>query len=933
MDIVTIDFETYYDKDYSLSKLTTEEYVRSEQFEIIGVGIKVNDDPVETFTGDFESTRQFVRSLDYSDKAILCHNTAFDGAILSWKMGIRPKLWLDTLSMARPEYKVTVGGSLAALTKYFRLGEKGTEVVQALGKHRLAFSPQELAAYMDYCANDVELTYQLFKKLRKGFPVQEIMVIDQTIRMYTEPRIILDRSLLKIHLKQVRERKQELIKALPFEGDEADIKSVLMSNDKFAKLLALFDVDPPMKKSPTTGNAAYAFAKTDQGLLDLLEHPDDRVQALVAARLGNKSTIEETRTERLIQTAERGPLPILLNFYGAHCVPGDTEVLTRCGWVPLNSWPGGDIAQWREDNSIEFLPASRYVGPEVDQWVESTARYMPVHMTLGHTVPTYMHGSKAFKTIKAFELVPKGSTYVPNAGVLTDEEHQLTSIQTRVIVMVQADGSYETNTSYGRKLTIFVKKPRKIVRARELLTEAGIPFSEQTYPSTPDYVRFIVKHRDLPEWLDGRYKFFGPWVLSTHKKAFMDEIYKWDGWAQGGQYLYSTSVKSNADWVQTVAHLSGFGCSIHIKKQRGNRETNYVAAFRARSECMVKRNQVKVVHDRKQAYCAETQTGFWLAKANGHIFITGNTGRFSGGDKLNLQNFPSRNDNTLRRTLCAPKGHVLVAVDSSQIEARMCAYIAQEERLLDSFRNGRDVYSEFATDAYGYPVTKAQKKERFVGKTCILGLQYGVGGPKLQQTLKLGQGGMKVELAINEAYDLISLYRNKYTQIPLLWRKCEVALQSIINHRSGQLHPNLLYYDEHGFEFPNGLRFQYPALEFGAGGFTYVADSRNYRKVVKNKFTNNEDITRTHLYGAKVVENLTQALARIVITEQMVRIGQQYPVAFQVHDEIIAVVPENEADHALTWMLKEMSVPPKWAPDLPVACEGGYGYNYGEIEK
>jgi len=627
MDIVTIDFETYYDKDYSLSKLTTEEYVRSEQFEIIGVGIKVNDDPVETFTGDFEYTRQFVRSLDYSDKAILCHNTAFDGAILSWKMGIRPKLWLDTLSMARPEYKVTVGGSLAALTKYFRLGEKGTEVVQALGKHRLAFSPQELAAYMDYCANDVELTYQLFKKLRKGFPVQEIMVIDQTIRMYTEPRIILDRSLLKIHLKQVKERKQELIKALPFGGDEADIKSVLMSNDKFAKLLALFDVDPPVKKSPTTGKEAYAFAKTDQGLLDLLEHPDDRVQALVAARIGNKSTIEETRTERLIQTAERGPLPILLNYYGAH------------------------------------------------------------------------------------------------------------------------------------------------------------------------------------------------------------------------------------------------------------------------------------------------------------------TGRFSGGDKLNLQNFPSRNDNTLRRTLCAPRGHVLIAVDSSQIEARMCAYIAQEEKLLDSFRNGRDVYSEFATDAYGYPVTKAQKKERFVGKTCILGLQYGVGGPKLQQTLKLGQGGMKVELDTNEAYDLASLYRNKYTQIPLLWRKCEVALQNIINHRSGQLHPNLLYHDEHGFEFPNGLRFQYPALEFSAGGFTYVADSRNYRKVVKNKFTNNEDITRTHLYGAKVVENLTQALARIVITEQMVRIGQQYPVAFQVHDEIIAVVPENEADHALTWMLKEMSVPPKWAPDLPVACEGGYGYNYGEIEK
>lgn len=626
MDIVTIDFETYYDKDYSLSKVTTEEYVRSPQFEIIGVGIKVNDDPVETFTGDFETTRQFVRSLDYSDKAILCHNTAFDGAILSWKMGIKPKLWLDTLSMARPMHKVTVGGSLAALTAYYKLGEKGREVIAALGKHRCDFTERELAAYMGYCANDVELTYKLFHKLKKGFPPQEIMVIDQTIRMYTEPKIVLDKSLLKIHLKQVRERKQALLDKIPT-NDTEGLKKVLMSNDKFARLLRLLGVEPPMKTSPTTGNQTYAFAKTDKGMLALLEHPDEQVQAFVAARLGNKSTIEETRTERLIATAERGPLPILLNYYGAH------------------------------------------------------------------------------------------------------------------------------------------------------------------------------------------------------------------------------------------------------------------------------------------------------------------TGRFSGGDKLNLQNFPSRQDNTLRRALRAPKGYVLCAVDSSQIEARMCAYIAQEEKLVDSFRNGRDVYSEFATDAYGYQVTKAQKKERFVGKTCILGLQYGVGKAKLRDTLALGQGGMKVVMSEAEAADLVRLYRDKYTQIVSLWRKCEVMLKNLIHKRSGQLHPNLLYYDEDGIQFPNGLRFQYHGLDIEDNEFTYISDARQWRKHVKNKFTGSEDVGKTKIYGAKVVENIVQALARIVISEQMVRIGKQYQVLFQVHDEIICLVPEDEADHALEWMLKEMSVPPSWAPDLPVACEGGYAKNYGEIDK
>ena len=143
MDIVTIDFETYYDRDYSLSKITTEAYVRHPGFEVIGVGVKVNDGPVDTYTGD--NPGKFLKSLDYSDKAILCHNTLFDGAILSWHFGINPKLWLDTLSMARPTHQSTVGGSLKALSQHYELGQKGTEVINALGKRRADFTPSEMS--------------------------------------------------------------------------------------------------------------------------------------------------------------------------------------------------------------------------------------------------------------------------------------------------------------------------------------------------------------------------------------------------------------------------------------------------------------------------------------------------------------------------------------------------------------------------------------------------------------------------------------------------------------------------------------------------------------------------------------------------------------------------------------------------------------------
>lgn len=325
MDIVTIDFETYYDRDYSLSKITTESYVRSPLFEVIGVGVKVNDGPVDTYTGD--NPGKFLKSLDYSDKAILCHNTLFDGAILSWKFGIKPKLWLDTLSMARPKHQSTVGGSLKALAQHYELGQKGEEVILAIGKRRKDFGPAELAAYMRYCANDVDLTYALFKKLRKGFPVSELRIIDSTLRMYTEPMIELDVDKLGTHLTVVQAEKQALLDTLGGKG-----KDILMSNDKFAKLLRRCGVEPPTKISGTTGKEAFAFAKTDLDFLALQDHHNPVVQTLVAARLGLKSTLEETRTARFIGVAGRGRLPIALSYYGAHtgrfsgCLTGDTMV-------------------------------------------------------------------------------------------------------------------------------------------------------------------------------------------------------------------------------------------------------------------------------------------------------------------------------------------------------------------------------------------------------------------------------------------------------------------------------------------------------------------------------------------------------------------------------------------------------------------------------
>ena len=310
--MITLDFETYYSKTYSLSKLTTEEYVNGDEFEVIGVGIKVDSKPTIFYTGTKEELKAYLDLYDMPNQILLCHNTFFDATILSEYFGITAKRYLDTLSMARAIHGISVGGSLAKLAEHYGIGVKGTEVVNALGKHLKDFTEEELTRYGEYCVNDVDLTYDLFHKLMPHFNTQELSLIDITIKMATNPTLTIDLPMLESYLHEVRTKKEDLLSRVTADKKE------LMSNPKFAALLEGLGVDVPMKVSPTTGKLTYAFAKTDDGLKDLLEHENIEVQALVATRLGVKSTIEETRTERFIGIAKRtNYLPIPLNYYGA----------------------------------------------------------------------------------------------------------------------------------------------------------------------------------------------------------------------------------------------------------------------------------------------------------------------------------------------------------------------------------------------------------------------------------------------------------------------------------------------------------------------------------------------------------------------------------------------------------------------------------------
>ncbi len=613
MNLITLDFETYYDTGFSLSRLTTEEYIRSSEFEMIGVGVKVNDAPAYWVSGSRETIFNSLKKLPWRDSMLLCHNTMFDGAILAWFCKISPAMYLDTLCMARALHGVDAGGSLKALAERYEIGEKGEEVIHAKGKRLIDFQPDELHRYGQYCINDVELTYKLFSKMAKHFSQQEIKLIDTTLRMFTHPMLYIDTQLLEERLAELKQEKQDLLAGLIDKlecADEEEVRQKLASNPKFAALLKDFGVEPPMKVSPRTGKETYALAKNDEGFIALTEHED--------------TFIQQSRIQRFIDVAARNGnrMPVPLKYYGAH------------------------------------------------------------------------------------------------------------------------------------------------------------------------------------------------------------------------------------------------------------------------------------------------------------------TGRWAGSDKINFQNLPSRDKKkkALKNAVVAPDGYVVINSDSSQIEARILVWLAGQTDVVQMFAEGRDVYSEFATKVYNRKISKADPIERFVGKTCILGLGYGTGAAKLQHTLKTQPPGAVIEL--DEAKRIVNIYREENDKIPDLWNECDRVLQDLIDGpvRGERDWVKKPYYigaqkcvkaTPEGILLPSGFYIRYPELKLD----TSEDKSRMVYKSRKGP---------VNIWGGGVVENIVQGLARCVVAEQMLMIGERYRPALTVHDSVVCIAPEDEAEEAMEFIVQCMNTQPEWAKGLPITCEAKFAKSYGE---
>ena len=285
------------------------------------------------------------------------------------------------------------------------------------------------------------------------------------------------------------------------------------------------------------------------------------------------------------------------------------------------------------------------------------------------------------------------------------------------------------------------------------------------------------------------------------------------------------------------------------------------------------------------------------------------THRFGGEWKLNMQNLPrDRTKSKLRAALCAPPGHKLVTADLSQIEARLVAVLSGQWELVDAFRNGEDVYASFASIVFGRSINKRDDpNERFIGKVGILSLGYGAGAARFNQmvTQQARQYGIPLEglFDVQIAERTVNTYRSLFPRIPKAWYAMDHYLMAHIN--GGNDNPAV-----------------WGPVEFSAG-----------KVKLPNAMTLRYAPHDARMYGAKLLENICQALARIVIMQAAVRLFKRgHRMILQAHDELVFVVPDAQVDVAKKTIMEEMIRPPVWLPELPLAAEIGVGDNYAETK-
>lgn len=951
---IILDFETYYSTEYSLSKMSTEAYVRDPRFEVICVGIQsVKTGHVQMVWGA-DAVRQTLESLPWEKIALVCQNTAFDGFILAEHYGIYPAMYCDTMSMFRRLYPHK-RASLKVIAETLGLPSKGTEIVNAKGKRAKDFTPAEREAFLAYCALDCELTAKAWEILKAGFPVNELRLIDLTISMACKPYLRLNPAPLKEEIAEQKRIKEELLARV------STAKSDLMSNERFALQLIWLGVDPPRKISPTAlkknpslagdpdAPLTWAFGKTDKGMKALLNHDDPEVVALVEARLGVKSTIKETRAESMLGVANRGTLPVNLLYYGAHTgrwsgsgglnlqnltrgsrlrdaiLPPEGEKLLVCDLSGIEmrvlAWLAGQgdvIDTVRSGGDVYCQMATSLYGRQITK-KDKRERQLGKTIVLG--------------CIAEGELVLTDKGLVPIEKVTVDMR-VWDGVEWVSHTGVKYQGTKEVITYHGLTATRDHKVYLRTGGWREFAeaAENGLQIAQtgdggQEIRLADDYQRrgSAAEHNSLcSDQMRLRESRVGS-VLQRNQREGQRVSYVYGGSQSGVTQLAGS-------WEKIRCNSRSLPAATLSRLQRLRGQGHRIAVQQPVGVYSVGGNQSPA--QRLQG-CRDRQDRQQWALRSGQ-FATGRSTRTNGKPQ----------EQPVHRVQWQTSlGGGCVPCNTNHRPDRPLRTGDHQKFSKSRLNGGRDNQSvspfPVVQTKRTYDITNAGRRNRFtVSGLLVHNCGYSMSWKKFADyTMAMNMAftaedcdSMRIDMERAKimtkepnltphqavAWYAVSTYRTANWAIAGLWREAEQALHAITAGRRVQVgHPDgVVFTSARGFETPDNGIILYPDLKL---------DGKSWTKSSKEG--------TSFLHGGLVVENIVQHLSRQILSWQMLQAKEAgLHIVLTCHDEIVCIAPEHEAEEQYEILEQIMKTAPKWAKGLPLDAEGGIGNNYGEAK-
>ena len=936
--ILTVDFETRWDSaEYTLSKMTTEEYIRDPRFKAFGCCFHElgSDEPV-VWVGHRHLPKYF-DSIDWSRTAVLAHNAQFDVAIMSWRYGVKPAFIFDSLSMARAVRGVEVGNSLAKLAKEFELPEKGRAVHSTDGLQELNGTiERELA---EYCKHDVFLCEEVFKRLSVGYPKSELRLIDMTLRMYTNPLLELDNEMLEDALTDEREKREGLLRRIGV--DEAE----LASNQRFAEILTSFGVSAPMKRSKTTGKQTLALAKNDALFQALLHGDNEDIAALCEARLKVKSTTERTRAQRFLDISKRGALPVPLSYYGAK---SGRWTASKGSAINMQNLKRGSFlrkAIMAPEGHMIVVGDLSQIEPRVLAWLSDYEDMLLIFRQGGD--PYAAFGSQMFNIpgmTKDSHPDLRQSAKSALLGCFGADTLVLTNRGWLPIVQVQATDTVWDGEEWVCHQGVVPQGEKEVVTGlgvsatldHEILTEHGwVEWGAVLARGT--LLRSALSLASLP-------------VSAGTARQLVDSILLCS--APAGGRGSSTVITL----LQGALHAAMPALKERLSKLDGNEKGTSLSALidGIVSDCWTALVPSSSDAQTRTVPCTPTMEGVELRFTQNGLRTALRSYATSfglmGGTPLSFNWIESTISGGTSRETCA----------SSHAASTCPTSGASQPEMWKPFGSVLQ-YSKQRMQTYD--IAYAGPRNRYTvlterGPIIVHNCGYGLGWAAFAAQLLVGFLGappVRYDKAFAKKLGVNSIYIQKFLDNPDNYKKlleiphtCTleellihcVAAKKIIDIYRSTAWPVVAFWDLMGsmltralaggeevvykcltfrkgeIELPNGMRLLYPDLR-------QVKDEETGQL----QWVYGEDATK--LYPGKITNNVTQALARIVMTDGMLRVDKRLPVAGTVHDELIAIAPQEEAEDAKTWVLAQMTLPPKYMPGIPLAADGGVHRRYG----